>query len=687
MRALEELAQLLGIRTSYRFYDGREHRVGDDTLEALAGSMGFKVQGESDARDAVAALNARTGLPPVVVVPPERYPVLPGPIDGPSSGAVSVEREDGEVLRPALRATAAGTRLGIRLPLGYHRVTVEAKSGVQHAALIVAPRSCVGPDEIGVEGGWGIGCQTYGLRSERDGGIGDFDDVAHLAEILGARRADLLGLSPAHAMFPAAPEQASPYSPSSRVQLNELLVAVDKAAAMIGVEAPAVAAGGEAAIDYAAVARLKLGELARLWQGFRERHIGAGSALARDFATWTAGAGEGLRRHALFNALQERFLGRDPGAFGWRGWPAPWNNAARAMTQELDAELTGRRDLYLFTQWLAHRQLGEAQERARAGGMRAGLYLDLAVGVSPDGSAAWADPQAVLDGATVGAPPDLFGPKGQNWGLAALSPTGLAARGMAPLVADLRAAMAHAGAVRIDHVMGLTRLFLIPAGAAAKDGTYVRYPFATTARVIALESQRSRCIVVGEDLGTVPEGFAGELRRAGILSMRVLWFEHGRRGFKPPPRWSENAVAMLTTHDLATARGFLAATDVGWRRRLELMDQKRSAEDAAHRELQLTQLRDLLRAEGILPVDDEGMVEAMHRLLGRTASTLVIAQLEDLAGEIEQPNLPGTIDQHPNWRRRLRLTLEQLAADPTVDGVIDALAEGRREAQTARTLT
>lgn len=683
MTALHELARLLGIETSYKFYDGREHRVGDQTLLALVGAMGQPVDGERDARDAVTALTVDAGLPPVLLTSPDRFPVLPVE----AAEEVTVELEGGQTVTAPMRRAASGLRLGVRLPMGYHRAHVESGGERRSTVLISAPRRCPTPEELGVEGGWGVGCQTYGLRSARDGGIGDLEDAGRLGEIMAARGADLLGLSPAHAMFPAAAHRSSPYSPSSRTRLNELLVAVDAAARLIGAAPEPTSEGDAERIDYGTVAAAKLAGLARLWSVFKDKHLAAGTDLAGDHRAWAAAQGPDLPRHALFNALQERFLARDPSAFGWRGWPAPWNDAGAAAAQALDPELADRRDFFAFTQWLADRQLGEAQARARAGGMGAGLYLDLAVGVSPDGAAAWGDPRAVIDGATVGAPPGIIDPGGQNWGLAALAPTALKARGMAPLVADLRAVMAHSGAMRIDHVMGLTRLFMIPSGATAHDGTYVRYPFEITARVIALEAQRARCIVVGEDLGTVPEGFAGALRRAGILSMRVLWFERSRRAFKPPQRYSENAVAMLTTHDLATARGFLAGTDVGWRQRLGLMGEKAAAADAAERERQVVQLRDLLRSEGIEPADHETMVEALHHLLGRAASTLVIAQLEDLAGEIEQPNLPGTIDEHPNWRRRLRLTVDELADDPGVAAVLEALMEGRREAQAARTLT
>lgn len=542
--------------------------------------------------------------------------------------------------------------------------------------------------ELGGARAWGVTCQAYGLRSARNAGIGDLEDVAALAERLAAEGADFLGLSPMHALFPEAPARYSPYSPSSRRWLNELLIAVDAACARLDLVPIAVegAAGLRAAelIDYPAVAAAKQAALARLWQAFHAQHLAAGiSALGREFKDWQAQAGEELERFCRFQAMALALAAEHGRPVPLSEWPQAWCSPDTAEVAAFAARARMAVDGRAFLQWLTDRQLAQAQARARAAGMRIGLYIDLATGVVPDGAEAWADPAALVQGATMGAPPDPLGPFGQNWNVVAPSPLVQARTDAAPLRATLRAAMRHAGAIRIDHALGLMRLFLVPPGCDATAGAYLRYPYARLLRAVAEEARAAGCMVIGEDLGTVPEGFREPMAAAGVLGYRVAWFErdwHGDRGYLPPERFPAQALATLSTHDLPTVRGHFLGQDIAWRERLGLYPAPEQAgHDRRQRADEVELLRQRLRGLGLLAeqADETACVLALHRYLARAASELVAVQLEDLTGETEQPNLPGTVETHPNWRRRYALTVEELTAAPFAAAILAIMREER----------
>jgi 4-alpha-glucanotransferase len=339
---------------------------------------------------------------------------------------------------------------------------------------------------------------------------------------------------------------------------------------------------------------------------------------------------------------------------------------------------------HVFLQWLADRSLDIAQRRARAAGMHIGLIADLAVGMDPVGSHAWSRQSDVLGGLEIGAPPDLFNPRGQRWGLTGFSPRALVNGGFAPFLATLRAALRHAGGVRIDHAMGLTRLWLVPDGADPADGAYLAYPLADMLRLLALESHRHRAVVVGEDLGTVPEGFREALDIAGVHGMRVLWFERNGDGFSPPAAWDQSAVAMPTTHDLPTVAGWWHGTDITRRAesgRLGVGVQQ--ADVATERTTDRQTLWRAFTAAGVAqgdeptPDDTAPVVDAALEFVARTSSPLALLPIEDLVGEMEQPNLPGTIDEHPNWRRRLQPEASALLDAPRVADRVSRLARAR----------
>lgn len=693
---LESLAARYGIEPGYTDVAGVWHPTSSDTRRVLLRAMGVEASTAAAARSALAHVEAAeqaTPLVPTVIIADTGAgaDIRVAAADGTALSHV-LTLETGETRTGTADARGGSVRLRGALPPGRHHLQVEAGGRRDEAVLIAAPRRCLTPDQVFGRTAWGAACQVYGLRSARNAGIGDFEDVSRLAETLGGAGADLLGLSPLHALFPADPHQFSPYAPSSRIHLNTLHITLDEAAALAGAPPPDDATAAELRatelVDYERVAAFKGAVLERLWPVFRDRHLGqAPTERGRDFLAWRSERGPSLERLCLFDALHAHDRDTSGELRPWWRWAVGAAGPDAADARAFAAEHADRIAAFAWMQWVADRQLGAAQARARAGGMRGGLYRDLAIGVSPAGAAVWSDPAATVRGASVGAPPDLFNTRGQNWGLAPLSPAAMIERAYAPFIADVGANMRHAGALRIDHALGLQRLFWIPDGAAPSEGAYVRYPFDALRRILALESQRRRCLVIGEDLGTVPDGFRVAMNRSGILSYRVLWFERSDGGgFAPPGRYPRLAAASLTTHDLPTVRGYWDEQDIHWREGLGLFA---AADMAPAERLQRADDRlrmiELLVREGLIdpealhdvPRLHDGVVTALHRLLARSRSALALAQLEDVTGELEQPNLPATVHEHPNWRRKLRLSVEDLPLDARAQEVLQAIAAER----------
>ncbi|MEF2070524.1 4-alpha-glucanotransferase [Consotaella aegiceratis] len=558
-----------------------------------------------------------------------------------------------------------------------------------------ALRRCHHPS-LGPKGVWGVACQLYSLRSRRGLGLGDFEDLATLATIAGAAGAAFVGVNPLHALFSADPGRFSPYSPSSRRFLNPLYIAIDRveggatAIAALKAEAPEAFDGLDGdLIDYPKVGGLKIRLLRAIFEDRKERILGDD-----EFQQFCAGGGEALRDFALFEAISTHVVA-DGGHAGWHNWPDELrmrrNPAVHDFAEANEEELL----FHLWLQYQAEEQLGEAQSRAKAAGMRLGLYLDLAVGVAPDGAETWADPSLTVGAARIGSPPDMFNSQGQDWGLAPLSPTALAARGFAPLRDSFEALMRNAGAIRIDHAMGLARLWWIPEGVGSKDGGYVRYPLGRMIDIVAEASERNRCIVIGEDLGTVPPGFRHAMHEAAILSYRLLYFErHGEAGFLHPWAYPDLALACVSTHDLPTLAGWWTGEDVRLRQEVGTQDQTATDRTWEERRRDRRALVMTLKDCELLPAEldraasgEEAMppelpfdlVLAVHRFVARTRSVMVAVQLDDMVGSTRQPNMPGTTDQYPNWRIRSLVLLDDLEAH---DG-FQALAQAMREERPA----
>ena len=718
---LRRVAELIGIGTRHIDALGAVHEPDEDTLSRLIAAFGLPSEPEQ-AADALAeaSRNAPFGLPPVHIVAHE----APDPVlrlrlavdlpiewncrfeDGTeASGRGSAVPAGGDRSDEALLALPAA------LPLGYHRLELSAGAVSVQLGLIVAPSVCyLHPALQPGARSWGLTAQLYGLRSRHDWGIGDFTALARLCRGAAPLGAAAIGINPLHALFAAEPRHFSPYSPSSRAHLDYLYIDVtavpgfaeDAAVRALASPDTITTAGAAELVDYAAVAVAKRPVLEALFQRFRHRELGserdAGSARGASFRLFQREGAEALRAFALFEALHEHFS-REGRQFSWHDWPEPMRDPRSKAVAEFARANTERIEFFQFLQWEADRQLGEAAAAGQRSGLAIGLYRDLAVGVNPNGAEAWADQQLIAPGAAIGAPPDPLSRAGQNWGLAPINPLVLRRRGFAPIIAALRANMRHAGILRIDHVMGLQRLYWLPSGSPAPSGAYVNYPFDELLRLVALESQRHRCTVIGEDLGTLPEGFREKTQAANVLSYRILAFERRHDGkFIPPGEYPPLAAASAATHDLATLKGFWLGRDIEWRRRLRLYpDAAAEATELEERRRDRRFLLEALVSESLIapercdeflgpdgePAYSTVLGEAVHAYVARSRARLMLVQLEDIVGESEQANLPGTDDEHPNWRRRLSCTIEELVAGSETRRLAELVTAARRRANEA----
>jgi (1->4)-alpha-D-glucan 1-alpha-D-glucosylmutase len=726
--ALAALCEHFGIATSYFDAFGTRREASVQSLLALLAEFGVVIDTAEDARralDAVHAARWAEALPPVRVVDasaahwavPLRLPLAMRTLRWQLTDEAG-RTQYGEADAAALHETARTERDGIwlcerELPMtvaldaGYHHLRIDGLPG--QTLVLASPGSCYRPPAVR-DGGrvWGPAVQLYSLRSPRNWGIGDFGDLAELVTRMAAQGADIVGVNPLHALFAANPAHASPYSPSSQRQFNVLCIdveAVDDFAACEAarrlVHAPTfqarlAALRVEPLVDYAGVASAKFEVLALLFAHFRERHLpedGKPDEEGLAFLSFVAERGEGLRQHALFETLHAHFLATDAAMWGWPVWPAAYRDPDSAEVMAFAVQHAQRLQFHQYLQWQAARQLARAGERCAALGMGVGLYVDLAVSVDRAGSDAWTAQPVFAAGASIGAPPDEFNPAGQNWGLPPLRPDRLRADGHRFFIQTLRAGMQGAGALRIDHVMGLMRLFWIPPGRDAHHGAYVYYPLDELLAIVAIESHRHRCMVVGEDLGTVEDAVREALAKADVLSYRLLYFErldkHHGGGFKPPAAYPPAALVAVSTHDLATFAGWWAGHDLRVRLELGLFPDARTFDkqllDRAQERIELmlaAQQAGLLSREDIaaaasLALPSARIVEAVHAYLAAAPSALMMVQLEDVAGVVEQANMPGTVNEQPNWRRKLPVSLQALAAGERMQGLAAQLRAAR----------
>ncbi len=517
---------------------------------------------------------------------------------------------------------------------------------------------------------WLLAVQLYGLRSDNNWGIGDFGDLKRLIPIAARIGASGIGLNPLHALFPEAPERASPYAPNSRLFLNHLYIDVEAIP-----EFPGLASGGQTQqvrklraadlVDYPGVGRTKNKALRLAYEHFRR---GATQERRATFEHYRQMQGDALLRFAAFEALREEHA-PEP----WTGWREPWRSGEPSALQDYRRTHLSQVEFHEFVQWVADEQLKACKQAARQSGMPVGLYIDLAVGIDPQGADAWSQQDAVLNSMALGAPSDEFNTAGQDWGLAPFNPHSVADNDFAPMRQLLAGAMRHAGAIRMDHVLGLKRAYLVPRGSKASDGVYVRFPFEELLRVVAEESVKYRCCVVGEDLGTVPEGFRETTAKWGLWSYRVMLFERQEDGhFKPPEWYPADALATFNTHDLPSFAGWMKSRDLDAKHELGIDP----GETHAARQQAQARLREALQERGQGFAPDE--LAAVAKYLGATPCKLVAMALDDILGNPEQTNIPGTIYQHPNWRRKVALPLNALPDNEQFKRVAEAFAQTGR---------
>jgi glycogen operon protein len=563
------------------------------------------------------------------------------------------------------------------LPLGYHRLVTECGPyGRADVALIVVPRTAYLPDEART---WGIAVQLYTVRSKHNWGIGDFGDLRRIVALAADAGARYVGLNPLHASHRNDPDAASPYAPTSRRFLNWLMIDV---AALPEAQAPEVRAAiedpelraqlkrlrGVALVDYNGVAEVKDSILRRCFA-----HFAAETPGDPGFRAFVEEGGAVLERFAIFETLVER-LGRDLAS-----WPKPYRDPTTPDVRAFaDAERPAL-EYSMYLQWRAAEQLARAAAEGAARGVA--LYRDLAVGVDASGADVWLAPENSVTQVSVGAPPDALNTAGQDWGLVPLDPQALARDGYAAFAALVRANMAEAGALRIDHVMSLARLFWIPRGEPSEDGAYVRYPLHDLLGIVALESVRARCVVVGEDLGTVPDGFRERMAAAHILSYRILFFERDADGnFIAPADYPVLALAATGTHDLPPLAAWLQGSDIDLREHLGLLAAENVPSARAQRDADRQRLIATLIGTGDLEpaeITERSIGVAAHRYLARSPARIVMLQLDDAIGEMEPVNVPGTSTTYPNWRRKLSLDFEAIARDSRFGDVCAALRSER----------
>jgi 4-alpha-glucanotransferase len=554
------------------------------------------------------------------------------------------------------------------LPVGSHRLHLtDASSFTEEAPLIVAPPRAFDGD---FDRCWLLAVQLYGVRSAHNWGIGDFTDLAGLIELAGHLGADGVGLNPLHALFDDRPTDCSPYSPNSRLFLNALYIDVET---LPEIQRGAFATSSKDiarlrasdTVDYIGVAELKWRALRLAFETFK---ADPNSAQQRDFEKFRGARAPLLSRFACFEALRHKF--NKP----WWEWPEGWRKPDDVKCGKLRSGADAAEIEFVeFVQWTADRQLQSCRDLAMRLGMKVGLYLDVAVGVQADGFDAWNEQVAISHHLAVGAPPDSLNTSGQDWGLAGFNAAGLEIKSFEPYRDMLRASMRYAGAIRLDHVLGLKRLYLVPHGFAADNGVYVQMPFEALLAATALESVAHRCVVIGEDLGTVPEGFREQIADWGIWSYQVMMFERDDQGkFRGIDHYAPNALVTFNTHDLSTYAGWRSFSDLARKRSLGI-DPGESDDARWHA---LAMLTDVLRHHGI----DRHDLNAVVGFLARTRSRLLAISLEDLLGVIDQPNIPGTVNEHPNWRQRLPLAIDEIASAIDVPALKIAVGERTRAA-------
>ncbi len=706
--SIEKLAELVGFHRSYVNSFGIEQTPKQEALEALLNAMGYDLSNEEVLVEQITILEEkkwRNILPATHIIKntnPNYYvPISLAHSDNIKSIKFIINTEQNDVIETSVDLTnlklIETTKLHdkifsqYQLPLpelqeGYHQVSVTIGNLYSHCHLVITPATCFSAEEAHSKKVWGYTAQLYSIRSDENFGMGDFGDLSNIIINTAKQGASTVGLNPLHPLYQNNPEHISPYSPTSRCFLNVLYIDVrathnflscQKASDTFNsadYQSKLALTRAEDLVNYAAVASLKYELLEILFDDF----MSTGGFENKDehsqsFTRFIEEQGEDLYTLATFEALYEHFRNIDASIYDWKLWPEEYQSPNTEQIKIFQKSHDKRIQYFMYLQWLAHEQLTKAAILTKTHNMPLGLYLDLAVGCDGSGVDVWSNQEVYVSGASVGAPPDAMNTLGQNWGLTPMNPVTLKEQGYLPLIKALRCNMKYAGALRIDHILGLLRQYWVAPGMGAHEGIYITFPLDDILNIIALESRRSRCVVIGEDLGTVPEGFSDIIAKSGLLSYKVLYFERWWETglFKRPELYPSQSIATVSTHDVPTLVGWWASRDLTWRRELnlypndELKDQEQK-DRIKDRHFLISALKDVGTlsnddvSDETLEITNSDLNIAVQKYIAVSPSHIQLIPLEDGLELIEQVNIPGTIGEHPNWRQKLPIDLNEI---------------------------
>ncbi|WP_058119117.1 4-alpha-glucanotransferase [Photobacterium kishitanii] len=717
-QVLKQVATAAGIADSYVNAWGHSTQVSDETLRRLLAALEYDVRSDDALLESSLKHNRVEVLADVKVVrygEPVEIELHLGISARVSDFSWRLIAEDGNVYEGWLQSQlirdsrAEGGPLVFSLPkleCGYHQIELirKRRKSPYLMTLIVAPATCYKQQALKDNKKiWGTSIQLYSVRTSHNWGIGDFGDLKQLVIDVAKAGGDFVGLNPIHSLFPANPEGASPYSPSSRRWLNLMYIDVSSVAEFAQSDVAQLLVGSSEFqqrlsdvrdtdwVNYSEVSALKMSILPLLYQVFVTRHLEKNTARAKQFLQFVEDGGESLLHQATFDAIHAYLKQENDDMWGWPVFPEAYRHFDNQAVQGFIDQHYDQVELYMYLQWLADNQLAEVHELANENEMVIGLYRDLAVGVCESGAETWADHGALCQDVSIGAPPDILGPLGQNWGLPPLNPQVLKQTAYQPFINLLRANMRNCGALRIDHVLGLLRLWWIPKGESAQQGAYMYYPVDDMMAILALESHRHQCTVIGEDLGTVPEEIVDKLSTAGIHSYKVFFFETAADGgFYSPIHYNAQSMAALCTHDMPTLRGFWHCDDLKMGKQLGLYPDADQLTQLFNSRAQSKQnIINSLNWHGNLPdgigLDaayvpmDRILSEALQVHLASGASALLSLQLEDWL-EMDKPvNIPGTVNEYPNWRRKLSVNLDDIFTRQTIKDLTTRLNQAREK--------
>jgi 4-alpha-glucanotransferase len=705
MDLIEQLADLVGFHRHYTNSFGEQVFANDGARRSLLKAMGYNLDDPQALAQSINDLSQKSWqnmLPATHIAKLEvcQHSIeISLPHSNKTELSWEIRQENNEILNKIIlrdelseidNANFSGQEFTkYRLPLpnlaqGYHQLSLTYAGKTANCHLIYAPKTCFSPQETCSDKMWGLAAQLYSLHGDNSWGIGDFGDLTHLVKESAKHGVAAIGLNPLHPLYQNNPAHRSPYSPTSRCFLNTIYIDATKVfnfkdclmAQKIyhsdDFQQRLSFAQNTTLVDYPAASALKFEIIELLYQDFVANYLPHKTQQTLAFEQFKQSRGDDLYRLATFEALYEHFKKIDDNCYGWNTWPQAYQSPENDAVKNFIKDNQQRIDYFIFCQWLAHQQLSEAALSAQNNNMPIGLYLDLAVGCDGSGVDVWSAPDIYVTGAAVGAPPDATNALGQDWGLTPMNPVALQEKGYLPLVKALRSNMQYAGALRIDHILGLMRQYWVAPGYNADQGVYITYPLEDILRIIALESRRMNCIVIGEDLGTVPDGFAEIMASAGLLSYKVLFFERWESGlFMRPDMYPAQSMVTVSTHDLPTLAGWWTGRDLHWRQKLNLYPtEEMGNNDRQARVVDRQHLISALDDMNVINMDKAPQLSpakmnnelslAVQKLLALAPSHIQLIPLEDALEIIEQVNIPGTIDEHPNWLQKLPVSIEQL---------------------------